>query len=170
MKTTIMHCIPVPYPIVCIALHTQVADDKVGANCSILAGSSPSSSPRWPGGKVPVEKPRFQEGSVDEVCFLAPELGALAGILVAPEGGSWVLDEINVNSSRSKAMDRFVARRRLGGRKGELAAFLTPVPPGAVVYGSGDAAVILTKVRLWTDVSAASIAAVARMEFAGAVH
>lgn len=42
-------------------------------------------------------------------------------------------------------MDRFVCRKRLGGRKGETAGYLTPVPPGAVVYGQGDAAVVLTK-------------------------
>ena len=65
--------------------------------------------------------------------------------MVAPEGGSWVLDEVNVSSSRTNHMDRFVCRRRLGGRRGEPAAYLTPVPPGAVVYGSGDAARILTR-------------------------
>lgn len=44
------------------------------------------------------------------------------------------------------ARRRFVCRRLLGGRKGEGAAYLTPVPAGAVVYGTGEAAVILTKV------------------------
>lgn len=42
---------------------------------------------------------------------------------------------------------RFVCRQRLGGRKGEPAAYLTPVPPNAVVYGTGDAARIISKVR-----------------------
>lgn len=42
---------------------------------------------------------------------------------------------------------RFVCRTRLGGRKGEPAAYLTPVPPNAVVYGSGDAARVISKVR-----------------------
>jgi hypothetical protein len=41
---------------------------------------------------------------------------------------------------------RFVCRQRLGGRKGEPAAYLTPVPPNAVVYGTGDAARIISKV------------------------
>lgn len=44
------------------------------------------------------------------------------------------------------SLRRFVCRKRLGGRKGEPAAYLTAVPPGAVVYGSGDSAVILSKV------------------------
>jgi hypothetical protein len=82
-----------------------------------------------------------------QVSILAPELGPLAAALVAPEGGSWVLDELNVSSSRTNHIDRFVCRHQLGGRRGEGAAYLTPVPPGAVVYGSGDSARILTKVR-----------------------
>ena len=40
---------------------------------------------------------------------------------------------------------RFVCRRALGGRQGDPAVYLTPVPTDAVVYGSGDAARILTK-------------------------
>lgn len=145
----------------------------------------------------------LQEGSVDEVSFMAPELGPLAAIMVAPEGGSWVCDEVDVYSSRSNHTDRwvespmtghakptavlvsrhspsclllartictgaaevcffawalcaciahvglccrFVCRQRLGGRKGEPAAYLTPVPPNAVVYGTGDAARIISKV------------------------
>lgn len=47
-----------------------------------------------------------QEGSVDEVSFVAPELGSLAAIMVAPEGGSWVCDEVDVYSSRSNHTDR----------------------------------------------------------------
>jgi hypothetical protein len=43
---------------------------------------------------------------------------------------------------------RFVCRKRLGGRKGEPAAYLTPVPPNAVVYGSGETARVITKVRV----------------------
>ena len=39
-----------------------------------------------------------------------------------------------------------MCRAQLGGRKGEPAAYLTPIPPGAVVYGSGEGARILTKV------------------------
>lgn len=48
----------------------------------------------------------MQEGAVDEVSFVAPELGPLAGIMVAPEGGSWVCDEVDVYSSRSNHTDR----------------------------------------------------------------
>lgn len=48
----------------------------------------------------------FQEGSVDEVSFIAPELGSLAAILVAPEGGSWMCEEVDVFSSRTKHTDR----------------------------------------------------------------
>lgn len=61
-----------------------------------------------PPGKPAGPRVRFQEGSVDEVCLLAPELGPLAAVLVAPEGGSWVLDEVDVCSSRSNHMDRCV--------------------------------------------------------------
>lgn len=48
----------------------------------------------------------FQEGSVDEVSFMAPELGSLAAILVAPESGSWMCEEVDVFSSRTKHTDR----------------------------------------------------------------
>jgi hypothetical protein len=45
---------------------------------------------------------------------------------------------------------RFVCRRKLGDRRGERgAAYLTPVPPGAVVYGTGDAARVISKVRMY---------------------
>lgn len=118
---------------------------------------------------------------MDEVSFVAPDLGPLAALLVAPQAGSWVCDEVDVSSSRTNHTDRsvwplcsaaawawgtrvplalslraaaavagrrrFVCRARLGGRKGEPAAYLTPVPPGAVVYGTGDAARVVTKVR-----------------------
>jgi hypothetical protein len=54
---------------------------------------------------------------------------------------------------RVRRRRRFIARRLLGGRTGEGAALLKPVPPGAVVYGEGDAAVVLSReqaVALWT--------------------
>lgn len=57
-------------------------------------------------GKPAGPKRRFQEGSVDEVCLLAPELGPLEAVMVAPEGGSWVLDECDVWSSRTNHLDR----------------------------------------------------------------
>lgn len=45
---------------------------------------------------------------MDEVSFIAPELGQLAAIMLAPEGGSWVCDEVDVYSSRSNHTDRCV--------------------------------------------------------------
>jgi hypothetical protein len=45
---------------------------------------------------------------VDEVSFVAPELGPLAAIMLAPEGGSWKCDEVDVYSSRSNHTDRWV--------------------------------------------------------------
>ncbi|GLC44248.1 hypothetical protein PLESTB_000756800 [Pleodorina starrii] len=101
----------------------------------------------------PPPKRRFQEGSIDEVSILVPELGPLAGVLVGVEAGTWYLDEMDVSSSRTHHLDRFVCRRQLGGKVGEGAAMLTPVPVGAVVYGEGEAAVILTKEQataLWS--------------------
>jgi hypothetical protein len=65
------------------------------------------------------------------------------------ESGSWQVDEVMVVSSRTHHTDRFVCRECLG-TKGTSAAFLIPVPPGAVVYGSGESATILTKVTLHT--------------------
>lgn len=83
---------------------------------------------------------------MDEFVFVAPELGALAGVLLGPESGSWYCDEVNVASSRAHRSQRFVCRDTLGGRGAQPAAWLTPVPAEAVVYGSGEAAVILSKV------------------------
>lgn len=45
---------------------------------------------------------------MDEVSFVAPELGPLAAIMLAPEGGSWKCDEVDVYSSRSNHTDRWV--------------------------------------------------------------
>jgi hypothetical protein len=41
-----------------------------------------------------------------QVSILAPELGPLAAVMVAPEGGSWTLEEVNVSSSRTNHIDR----------------------------------------------------------------
>lgn len=87
-----------------------------------------------------------QEGNVDEFVFVAPELGPLAGVLIGPQGGTWYCDEVNVASSRAHRSQRFVCRDSLGDKTSRPAAWLTPVPAEAVVYGSGDAAIILTKV------------------------
>ena len=73
-------------------------DSDAGANCRLVlhsigkqrkAGSGSSSS-----SAALAVKRRFQEGSVDEICFVGPELGPLAGMLIAPEAGRWVLDEV----------------------------------------------------------------------------
>jgi hypothetical protein len=65
--------------------------------------------------------------------------------MVAPEEGTWRVDEITVSSSRSRHTDRFVCRDCLG-TKGASAGFLAPVPADSVVYGSGENAVILSRV------------------------
>lgn len=41
---------------------------------------------------------------------------------------------------------RFVCRAVLGGKQGHGARWLSPVPPEAFVYGSGESTVVLTKV------------------------
>uniref|UniRef100_A0A383VRU7 DUF7755 domain-containing protein n=1 Tax=Tetradesmus obliquus TaxID=3088 RepID=A0A383VRU7_TETOB len=120
----------------------SLVGEESGADCSSVSSMD---APVWPAGKEPVAKLRFQEGAVDEVSFVAQELGDLAAIMLAPEGGSWMCDEVDVSSSRTSHTDRFVCRKRLGGRKGEPAAYLTPVPPDAVVYGSGEGARVITK-------------------------
>jgi len=134
----------------------KIVDDGVGADCSIVQqqqqqSSSPSSPTTSSSGySLPPRaksqpKLRFQQGCVDEVAFLAPELGPLAGIMVGTESGTWTLDEVHVYSSRTTHMDRFVCRRTLGVTKGNGASWLTPVPAGSVIYGSGESAVVLSK-------------------------
>ena len=113
-----------------------------GANCSFALdaaarrASSLSSQPLIR---------RFQEGSIDEISFLGPEVGPLSAVIVAPECGTWRCDELDVSSSRSGATSRFVCRDDVGDRGEHAAAYLRPVPPGGVVYGSGDSSVVLTK-------------------------
>lgn len=119
----------------------MAADSEAGANCP-LALAVANAAARSAGNTV---TRRFQEGSVDEFVFVAPELGPLAGVLLGPEAGEWYCDEANVASSRAHRAQRFVCRDVLGGRGPRPAAWLTPVPAEAVVYGSGDAAVILSK-------------------------
>jgi len=114
----------------------QVVDDSVGADCR--AANKARISKGWGGraktskvaakAQAPAPQPRFLQGRVDEVMFLAPELGPLAGVLVGIEQGTWMLDEMTVSSSRTQHVDRFVCRRLLGGQPGLGAAFLTPVP------------------------------------------
>ena len=53
---------------------------------------------------------------------------------------------MTVSSSRSRHTDRFLCRDALGAA-GQSAGYLSPLPQDAVVYGSGESAVILTRVR-----------------------
>ena len=53
---------------------------------------------------------------------------------------------MTVSSSRSRHTDRFVCRDALGA-SGQSAGYLSPLPQDAVVYGSGESAVVLTRVR-----------------------
>lgn len=116
-----------------------LVDSNSGANCdaALTALKQKKISPN-------VIKYRFEEGSIDEVSFAAPEVGPLAGILIGPEQGSWYCDEVDVSSSRSGHTDRFICRELLGVEKNP-AAYLKPIPANAVVYGSGEGAMILTR-------------------------
>ena len=52
-------------------------------------------------------KQRFQRGSINEISFLGPELGPLAGLMIGPEQGAWQPAEVTVASSRTKHTDRW---------------------------------------------------------------
>ncbi|GAX81864.1 hypothetical protein CEUSTIGMA_g9292.t1 [Chlamydomonas eustigma] len=88
---------------------------------------------------------RFQEASVDEISFSAPDVGPLAGVLVGIETGTWVPQEINVHSSCTGIIDRFMCKEKVGERAGEGAVWLTSVPEGLRVYGSGETATVVSK-------------------------
>lgn len=114
----------------------QVADESTGANCQLALRSLAST--------ISTEahlKPRFQAGSIDEVSLLGPDLGHLAGLLIGPQTGRWHLDEVIISSSSTGYIDRFICREALG----QQAAYLSPLPAGSVVYGSGAQLVILTQ-------------------------
>jgi hypothetical protein len=143
---------------------------RVGEAAAAGTAAAASSSPPRPPPPGPV-RARFQPGAVDEVSFLAPDLGhPLAALIVAPEQGTWRLDEATVHSSRAGKGDRFVCRSLLGsgapgaaraagrradgGRGGSSSsssfsstgpAYLTPVAAGAVVVGEGSAARAVTR-------------------------
>lgn len=115
----------------------KVMDTTVGANrTAIFQATSRIDT-------LPAGKPRFVQGGVDEVSFLGPEVGPIQSLLVAPDMGSWRLEEATVSSSRSKHASRFVCGEMLGVNGG--AGFLAAVPPEAVVYGSGESLVVLTR-------------------------
>lgn len=113
-----------------------------GANCSVALESAARRASSL--SSQPLLR-RFQEGSVDEISFLGTEIGPLSAVMVAPECGTWRVDELDVSSSRSGATSRFVCRDDVGDRGTHAAAYLRPVPPGGVVYGSGDSSVVLSK-------------------------
>ncbi|BDA45841.1 hypothetical protein COCOBI_07-6280 [Coccomyxa sp. Obi] len=117
----------------------KVLDKAAGVDCKFVLQAAANSRAR-----SAAPKQRFQEGAVDEVSILGPELGPIASLMIAPEEGSWRVDEVTVWSSRTKHTDRFVCREALG-YNGVSAGFLAPVPADAVVYGSGESAVILSR-------------------------
>ncbi|EIE22579.1 hypothetical protein COCSUDRAFT_66290 [Coccomyxa subellipsoidea C-169] len=117
----------------------KVVDKEAGADCKRVLKAASTSRAR-----SAALKQRFQGGAVDEVSFLGPELGPIASLMVAPEEGSWRVDEVTVCSSRTRHTDRFVCREALG-YGGVPAGFLAPVPADSVVYGSGESAVILSR-------------------------
>ncbi|KAL4855806.1 hypothetical protein ACK3TF_003579 [Chlorella vulgaris] len=121
----------------------SIDDKEAGADCSLALHAA--ASQRQSGASAP-PRLRFQQGSVDEVSFSAPELGPLAALMVGPEQGRWLCEEVDVSSSRTGHTDRFVCRSALG-EGGQPAAYLQPMPPGCVMYGSGDSAVVVTKER-----------------------
>ena len=79
-------------------------------------------------------------------CCLCP----LCPVLVCRRAGvrSVSLQAQPTHALHPAACRRFVCREALGEGGREAAAYLRPVPPGAVVYGSGDSSVIVTKARL----------------------
>lgn len=114
----------------------QVADESTGANCQLALHSLAST--------ISTEahlKPRFQAGSIDEVSLLGPDLGHLAGLLAGPLAGRWQVDEVVISSSSTGYIHRFVCREALD----QQAVYLSPLPAGSVVYGSGAQSVILTQ-------------------------
>lgn len=121
---------------------SSIDEEGAGANCAVALHAAAKHRMSGVGPRL-----RFQEGAVDEISFCAPELGPLAALMVGPEQGRWVCEEVDVSSSRTGHTDRFVCREALGEGGREAAAYLRPVPPGSLVYGSGDSAVVVTKAQ-----------------------
>jgi hypothetical protein len=126
----------------------QIVGSDAGAACDLDAGraqrrSDDSSS--TPNSRY--VKRRFQRSSLDEVSFAGPDVGPLSCVLIGPERGAWKLNEVIISNSRENLMQRFICREHLGSKRGNGAAFMSPVPAEAVVYGSGSNAVVLSRVR-----------------------
>lgn len=75
--------------------------------------------------------------------FVGPDLGSLDALVIGPEAGKWLLEEVIVSNSRESLTQRFVWRN---GFSEEGPMFLTPLPKDAIVYGSGDQAIIMSPV------------------------
>lgn len=81
--------------------------------------------------------PRFQEGMVDEVTIRAPDIGTVVEMWVAPESGTWELEEATVSCTKGGVVDtsvyRFLCRTKIG-EKGEVPAIqMKPVRRGAEI-------------------------------------
>ena len=81
-----------------------------------------------------------------QVCFIGPDIGPLKAVVVGPEEGAWMLDEVVVSSSAGARTQRFMCREHLGEKSSKGAAVLKAVPEGKVVYGSGDRATLISVV------------------------
>jgi hypothetical protein len=85
--------------------------DEVTCGC-IAAWLSGHQYPTWHPVGSRYRNARSEEGADvhtnlrKQVCFLGPELGPLAGLLVGPQMGSWLLEEAHVSSSRTRHTDR----------------------------------------------------------------
>ena len=62
-------------------------------------------------------------------------------------GLAWLLMPRHGVTDVCRHADRFICRDKLGTGLSTAAAFLKPVPSSAVLYGSGEGASILSKVR-----------------------
>lgn len=116
-----------------------------GADCSLIMGS-PAPAADGSGGFA---VHRFQSGAVNEVCFADQDIGPLEAMIVGPQSGTWGCEEVTVSSSADMdgGSTRFLSREKsqvLGSSPEHSAAYMMAVPQGAVVYGEGESAKILT--------------------------
>lgn len=106
---------------------------------------------------------RFQEGMVDEVTLLAPDIGPVAEFWVAPEAGTWELEEATVSCTKGGVVDTAVYRFQCKSKIGEdgvvPAAQMKPLPPGAKLDSYGN-------VSKTAGLSSAEIAAVRAADMA----